>query len=49
MRKIVNDNSINEKSTKSPELLAKYADFILSKSNRNFEYDKLDETLNQVV
>jgi len=49
MRKIVNDNSINEKSTKSPELLAKYADYLLSKSNRNFEYDKLDETLNQVL
>jgi len=49
MRQIVNDNPINKKSTKSPELLAKYSDFLLSKSNKNFEYDKLDDTLNQVL
>jgi hypothetical protein len=49
MRTIVNDNPINKKSTKSPELLAKYSDFLLSKSNKNFEYDKVDDTLNQVL
>jgi hypothetical protein len=49
MRQIVNDNPINKRTTKSPELLAKYSDFILSKSNKTFEDDKLDEMLNQVV
>jgi hypothetical protein len=49
MRQVVNDNPINKRTTKSPELLAKYSDFILSKSNKTFEDDKLDQMLNQVV
>ncbi|ELR25392.1 cullin 1, putative [Acanthamoeba castellanii str. Neff] len=49
MRQVVNDNPINKRTTKSPELLAKYSDFILSKSNKTFEDDKLDQMLNQVL
>jgi hypothetical protein len=49
MRQIVNDNPINRKSAKSPELLAKYSDFILSKSNKTLEYDQLEQMIQQVL
>jgi len=49
MRMTVNNNPINKNSTKSPELLAKYSDYLLSKSNREFNFDKLDEVLSHVL
>eukprot|EP01087_Luapelamoeba_hula_P016964 TRINITY_DN5286_c0_g1_i1.p1 TRINITY_DN5286_c0_g1~~TRINITY_DN5286_c0_g1_i1.p1 ORF type:complete len:750 (+),score=121.38 TRINITY_DN5286_c0_g1_i1:207-2456(+) len=49
MRTIVNDNPINKPPTKSPELLAKYSNVLLCKSNRTFELDKADETLSPVL
>lgn len=49
MRQIVNDNPVNKRTTKSPELLAKYSDYVLSKSNKTVEEEKLDESLQSVV
>eukprot|EP01088_Endostelium_zonatum_P018470 TRINITY_DN5947_c0_g1_i4.p1 TRINITY_DN5947_c0_g1~~TRINITY_DN5947_c0_g1_i4.p1 ORF type:complete len:494 (-),score=135.69 TRINITY_DN5947_c0_g1_i4:25-1506(-) len=49
MRRLVNENPINKNSTKSPELLAKYADFLLCKTNKEFEFEKIDTILNQIL
>ncbi|RWS17083.1 cullin-1-like protein, partial [Dinothrombium tinctorium] len=50
--KFINNNSItraSNSSSKSPELLAKYCDFLLKKSSKNPEEMELEETLNQVM
>eukprot|EP01117_Protostelium_nocturnum_P003593 TRINITY_DN1480_c0_g1_i1.p1 TRINITY_DN1480_c0_g1~~TRINITY_DN1480_c0_g1_i1.p1 ORF type:complete len:629 (+),score=88.00 TRINITY_DN1480_c0_g1_i1:331-2217(+) len=47
-RKIVNENSLN-KSSVSPEYLAKYCDLMLKKSSKNLEDNELDEKLNQII
>ncbi|RWS31532.1 cullin-1-like protein [Leptotrombidium deliense] len=50
--KFINNNSVtraSNSSSKSPELLAKYCDFLLKKSSKNPEEMELEETLNQVM
>lgn len=48
-RKVVNENTINKNSTKSPELLAKYCDLLLKKGNKNIEEAELEDKLNQII
>eukprot|EP01103_Thecamoeba_quadrilineata_P016403 TRINITY_DN5475_c0_g1_i1.p1 TRINITY_DN5475_c0_g1~~TRINITY_DN5475_c0_g1_i1.p1 ORF type:complete len:777 (-),score=188.69 TRINITY_DN5475_c0_g1_i1:66-2258(-) len=51
-RKFINDNIIctNAKtSSKSPELLAKYSDLLLKKSNKNQEEGEMEDLLNDVL
>jgi len=49
-RKIVNENHINKKSKgKSPELLAKYCDILLKKSNKHMDETELDAKLAQTI
>jgi len=48
-RKVVNENSVNKNSTKSPELLAKYCDVLLKKGNKNVEENQIEEKLNQII
>lgn len=40
---------IANNTQKSPELLARYCDLLLKKSNKNLEDQELEETLNKVV
>lgn len=40
---------IANSSSKSPELLAKYCDFLLKKSSKNAEESELEDLLNQVM
>lgn len=51
--KFINNNAITRhagnSTQKSPELLARYCDVLLRRSNRNPEDQELEETLNQVV
>ncbi|XP_053211468.1 cullin-1-like isoform X2 [Panonychus citri] len=50
--KFINNNSLTKianSSSKSPELLAKYCDFLLKKSSKNAEESELEELLNQVM
>lgn len=49
-RTVVNENSVNKDSTKSPELLAKYCDFLLKKgTGKIIEESALDAKLNDIV
>ena len=48
----INNNAVTEAfktSSKSPELLAKYCDLLLKKSNKNLEEAELEKALNQAV
>ncbi|KAG5897773.1 Cullin-1 [Gonioctena quinquepunctata] len=50
--RFINANAVTRQansSSKSPELLAKYCDLLLKKSNKNAEEAELEDTLNQVV
>lgn len=50
--RFINANAVTKQansSSKSPELLAKYCDLLLKKSNKNAEEAELEDTLNQVV
>ncbi|KAF6776130.1 hypothetical protein AHF37_04692 [Paragonimus kellicotti] len=50
--RFINRNAVTElagSARKSPELLAKYADFLLKKSPKDMQIDDLEETLSQVV
>jgi len=50
--KFINNNAITKMSNttqKSPELLARYCDLLLKKSNKNPEDQELEDTLNQVM
>lgn len=51
--KFINQNAVTNASgqaiSKSPELLAKYCDLLLKKSNKNPEEAELEDTLNQVM
>jgi hypothetical protein len=47
-RIVVNENSVNNKSSKSSELLAKFCDVLLKKG-KNLELTELDDKLNQLV
>ncbi|XP_015789289.1 cullin-1 [Tetranychus urticae] len=50
--KFINNNSLTKianSSSKSPELLAKYCDFLLKKSSKNAEESELEDLLNQVM
>jgi len=51
-RRFINDNQVcklAKSPAKSPELLAKFTDIILKKTNKNQEEGELDELLNDVV
>nr|XP_023026663.1 cullin-1 isoform X1 [Leptinotarsa decemlineata]XP_023026664.1 cullin-1 isoform X1 [Leptinotarsa decemlineata] len=50
--RFINANAVTRQansSSKSPELLAKYCDLLLKKSNKNAEEAELEDTLNQVM
>ncbi|CAH8562125.1 unnamed protein product [Schistosoma mattheei] len=50
--RFINRNAVTElagNQRKSPELLAKYADFLLKKSAKDIQLDDLEETLGQVM
>ncbi|CAH2005336.1 unnamed protein product [Acanthoscelides obtectus] len=50
--RFINANAVTKQansSSKSPELLAKYCDLLLKKSNKNAEEAELEDTLNQVM
>lgn len=50
--RFINANAVTKSansSSRSPELLAKYCDLLLKKSNKNAEEAELEDTLNQVV
>ncbi|XP_043217882.1 cullin-1-like [Amphibalanus amphitrite] len=49
--KFINNNPITKdaKSSKSPELLARYCDLLLRKSSKNPEENELEDILNQVM
>ncbi|KAF8568617.1 hypothetical protein P879_04622 [Paragonimus westermani] len=50
--RFINRNAVTElagSARKSPELLAKYADFLLKKSPKDMQIDDLEETLSQVM
>ncbi|KAJ8974475.1 hypothetical protein NQ317_016129 [Molorchus minor] len=50
--RFINTNAVTKmanSSSKSPELLAKYCDLLLKKSNKNAEEAELEDTLNQVM
>jgi len=50
--KFINNNSVTKmanSSSKSPELLARYCDLLLKKSNKNPEESEIEDTLNQVM
>ncbi|XP_076268949.1 cullin 1 isoform X3 [Rhynchophorus ferrugineus] len=50
--RFINTNAVTKSansSSRSPELLAKYCDLLLKKSNKNAEEAELEDTLNQVM
>ncbi|CAG9838326.1 unnamed protein product [Diabrotica balteata] len=50
--RFINANAVTKQansSSRSPELLAKYCDLLLKKSNKNAEEAELEDTLNQVM
>ncbi|ERL90945.1 cullin-1 [Dendroctonus ponderosae] len=50
--RFINTNAVTRSansSSRSPELLAKYCDLLLKKSNKNAEEAELEDTLNQVM
>ncbi|XP_066254887.1 cullin-1-like isoform X2 [Euwallacea similis] len=50
--RFINANAVTKSansSSRSPELLAKYCDLLLKKSNKNAEETELEDTLNQVM
>lgn len=50
--KFINNNAVTkacQSTQKSPELLARYCDLLLKKSNKNPEDQEMEDTLNQVV
>ena len=50
--RFINNNSVTKRanaSSKSPELLAKYCDFLLKRSSKNPLDEELEDTLNQVM
>ncbi|CAL8109556.1 unnamed protein product [Orchesella dallaii] len=50
--KFINNNAVTkaaQSTQKSPELLARYCDLLLKKSNKNPEDQELEDTLNQVM
>jgi cullin 1 len=51
-RRFINDNAVcklAKSASKSPELLAKFTDIILKKTNKSYEEQELDELLNDVM
>ena len=51
-KKYINSNCVakaNRKECRSPELLAKYSDILLKKSNKNLEEAELEDALNNVL
>jgi cullin 1 len=47
--KFINNNAVTSSAQKSPELLARYCDGLLKKTNKYPEDQELEETLNQVM
>lgn len=47
--RIVNDNAVAKDTSKSPELIAKYTDFLLKKGNHHLDENELEQKLAQVI
>eukprot|EP01128_Nolandella_sp_AFSM9_P005140 TRINITY_DN2443_c0_g1_i2.p1 TRINITY_DN2443_c0_g1~~TRINITY_DN2443_c0_g1_i2.p1 ORF type:complete len:789 (+),score=134.70 TRINITY_DN2443_c0_g1_i2:226-2367(+) len=49
LTKVVNGNALAKDSSKSPELLARYTDFLLNKGNKKFDETEIEQKLSQVI